>query len=67
MWLARRVNDRDDFIKRAKSYFNEHQGDWSKGVVESFVSGIEKVQDTQYFEENRFEILAWRVIKDREH
>ena len=50
-----------DLIARAEAFFDDHQYDWSRGVMNLFLITIEKMKDQLYFEESRLEILAWKI------
>jgi hypothetical protein len=60
-WLTEKVRRDKDLIERAEAFFDDHQYDWSRGVMNLFLITIEKMKDQLYFEESRLEILAWKI------
>lgn len=66
VWLGRKVTRDKDLIERAEVYFDNHQHNWSRGVLNYFLIMIEKMKDQLYYEEHRLELLAWQVVEARE-
>lgn len=66
VWLTRKTRRDQDLIKRAEAFFDDHQYDWSRGVLNLFMIMIEKMKDQLYYEEHRLEMLAWQIVEARE-
>lgn len=66
VWLTKRVNEREDMLRRLDEYFTDKQGNWSREVVLYFWELIEKMGDQLYFESSRLEKLAWQIHDERE-
>lgn len=66
VWLGRRVQEREDLVKRLETYFKERQLNWSRGVMEYFIEQLEKMKDQLYFESSRLEKVAWKIHEERE-
>lgn len=66
IWLTKKVNADEDRIRRAEDYFDEHQREWSRGVLSYWLNMIERMKDQLYYEQHRLEMLAWQIIEVRE-
>lgn len=66
VWLTKKVNADEDRIKRAEDYFDEHQWEWSRGVLSYWLNMIEAMKDQHYYEQHRLEMLAWQIVEARE-
>lgn len=54
-------------IERMEDYCDAHHRGWSKEITNGFLDIILKKQDQLWYEEHRLELLAWKIIEDREH
>jgi hypothetical protein len=66
IWLTKKVNADEDRINRAEDYFDEHQREWSRGVLATWLNTIEQMKDQLYYEQHRLEMLAWQLVEARE-
>lgn len=67
VWLTKKVKVDEDLIERAEAYFDEHQHLWSRGVLYSFLNLLERKKDQLYYEQHQLEMLAWRIVENREN
>lgn len=66
VWLTKKTRRDKELIAQAEAFFDDHQYDWSRGVLNLFMIMIEKMKDQLYFEESQLEKLAWQIIEARE-
>lgn len=66
VWLAQKVKKDADMIERMEDYCDSHHQGWSKEVTGSFLDMILKKKDQMWYEEHRLELLAWKILEDRE-
>lgn len=66
VWLTKKTRRDKELIDRAETFFDDHQYDWSRGVLNLFLIMIEKMKDQLYYEEHRLEMLAWQIVEARE-
>lgn len=66
VWLAQKVKKDADLIERMEDYCDSHHRGWSKEVTGGFLDMIFQKQDQRWYEEHRLELLAWKIIEERE-
>lgn len=66
VWLTKKTRRDKDLIARAEKFFDDHQYNWSRGVLNFFLITIDKMKDQLYYEEHRLEMLAWQIVEARE-
>lgn len=66
VWLAQKVKRNADAIDRLEDYLDSHHQQWSKTVTSGMLDMIYKMKDQMWYEEHRLELLAWKIVADRE-
>lgn len=66
IWLARKVEKDEDFLKRAEAYFRLRQANWSRGVMTTFRLMLDEQTRQLNFEQTRLEKITAQIIMERD-